>query len=146
MDSFTNKNCFNGAVGTSFLCIQTAEKNGFLLYATCALCPQENDGVVSKLLKKFPDVNIASKDFMKEIFDLNRKSIKADIFCPQDFSLEDYFSFAEKTEFGFHILPDKSFGAGPLYFSLIKNHSALILFKSPELIEFCFELIYNFIN
>lgn len=97
------------------------KKNGFLLYATCALCPQENDGVVSKLLKKFPDVNIASKDFMKEIFDLNRKSIKADIFCPQDFSLEDYFSFAEKTEFGFHILPDKSFGAGPLYFSLIKK-------------------------
>ena len=78
-------------------------------------------GVVSKLLKKFPDVNIASKDLMKEIFDLNRKSIKADIFCPQDFSLEDYFSFAEKTEFGFHILPDKSFGAGPLYFSLIKK-------------------------
>ena len=97
------------------------KKNGFLLYATCALCPQENDGVVSKLLKKFPDVNIASKDFMKEIFDLNRKSIKADISCPQDFSLEDYFSFAEKTEFGFHILPDKSFGAGPLYFSLIKK-------------------------
>lgn len=97
------------------------KKNGFLLYATCALCPQENDGVVSKLLKKFPDANIASKDFMKEIFDLNRKSIKADILCPQNFSLEDYFSFAEKTEFGFHILPDKSFGAGPLYFSLIKK-------------------------
>ena len=97
------------------------KKNGFLLYATCALCPQENDGVVSKLLKKFPDANIASKDFMKEIFDLNRKSIKADILCPQNFSLKDCFSFAEKTEFGFHILPDKSFGAGPLYFSLIKK-------------------------
>lgn len=97
------------------------KKNGFLLYATCALCPQENDGVVSKLLKKFPDANIASKDFMKEIFDLNKKSIKADILCPQNFSLEDYFSFAEKTEFGFHILPDKSFGAGPIYFSLIKK-------------------------
>lgn len=97
------------------------KKNGFLLYATCALCPQENDGVVSKLLKKFPDANIVSKDLVREIFDLNRKSIKADVLCPQNFSLEDYFSFAEKTEFGFHILPDKSFGAGPLYFSLIKK-------------------------
>lgn len=97
------------------------KKNGFLLYATCALCPQENDGVVLKLLKKFPDANIVSKDLVKEIFDLNRKSIKADVLCPQNFSLEDYFSFAEKTEFGFHVLPDKSFGAGPLYFSLIQK-------------------------
>ncbi|WP_297644363.1 RsmB/NOP family class I SAM-dependent RNA methyltransferase [uncultured Treponema sp.] len=97
------------------------KKNGFLLYATCALCPQENDGVVSKLLKKFPDVNIVSKNLMEEIFDSNRLSIKADVLCPQDFSLEDYFLFAEKTEFGFHILPDKSFGAGPIYFSLIKK-------------------------
>lgn len=97
------------------------KKKGFLLYATCALCPQENDGVVSKLLKKFPDANIVSKDLIKEIFDLNVKSLKADVLCPQDFSLENYFSFAEKTEFGFHILPDKSFGAGPIYFSLIKK-------------------------
>lgn len=101
------------------------KKKGYLLYATCALCPQENDFVVAKLLKKFQDVEIVSAEETKKIFDANKISIKADIMCPPEFSLDDYFLAAERTEFGFHILPDKSFGAGPLYFSLIKKTGAV---------------------
>lgn len=77
--------------------------NGYLLYATCALSPVENDLVVAKLAKKFSDV-----EYIKDLPDCNSYS-----FWGKDFPLP------ESTEFGFHVLPDICLGAGPLYFSLI---------------------------
>ncbi len=80
---------------------------GFLLYSTCALSPDENDSVVSKLLKKFDDVEICEPKISLEYKKFTRQN------------LPEY----EKTEFGAHILPDVSGNAGPLYFSLLyKNH------------------------
>lgn len=80
---------------------------GFLLYSTCALSPDENDSVVSKLLKKFGDVEIRGPKISLEYKKFTRQN------------LPEY----EKTEFGAHILPDVSGNAGPLYFSLLyKNH------------------------
>ena len=80
---------------------------GHILYSTCALNPTENDGVVSKLLKKFPE-SCVIKDCSP---------------CQDLFGFEkDFESLSpEKTEYGFHILPDSSNGAGPLYFSLIQK-------------------------
>ena len=79
--------------------------NGYLLYSTCALSPDENDNVVAKLLKKFDDAKV-----LEPKISLNYKN-----FTESD--LPEY----EKTEFGAHVLPDKAAGAGPLYFSLLQK-------------------------
>lgn len=80
---------------------------GMLLYATCALSPSENDDVIKKILKKFPNAHL---------IDIDISSAKTD--CP--YPLPN----CEKTENGFQVLPDTQDGAGPLFFSLIKKISA----------------------
>ena len=68
---------------------------GFLLYSTCALTVAENDDVVKKIFKKFDDsflLPVQNKEALQKLC----KS-----FCTID--LPD----AEKTEMGYHILPDK---------------------------------------
>lgn len=79
--------------------------DGYLLYATCALSPEENDKVVSRLKAKFPDVEF--------VHDLPPVPEKVSQFC--QLPLPE----PEKTEQGFHVLPDTAGGTGPLYFSLI---------------------------
>ena len=61
---------------------------GSLVYATCALCPEENDGPASRLMEKY-----AGK-------------IELD---------EPDFPEGEKTRYGRLILPDASGGMGPMY-------------------------------
>ncbi len=80
------------------------KSGGFLLYSTCALSSLENDGVISKLLKKFETAKIQCIDF---------NAIQGECI----YSLPE----AEKTEHGHHVLPDNQNGAGPLYFCLIQK-------------------------
>ncbi|MGI5173391.1 RsmB/NOP family class I SAM-dependent RNA methyltransferase [Treponema sp. OMZ 840] len=76
------------------------KNGGYLLYVTCALAPQENDGTIEKLLKKFGN------------------AVLAPIHMPvSPYSLPGY----EHTEYGYCILPDVQGGAGPLYFALIQK-------------------------
>ncbi|MDE5899681.1 MAG: RsmB/NOP family class I SAM-dependent RNA methyltransferase [Treponemataceae bacterium] len=85
---------------------------GFLLYSTCALCPEENDGVAARLLKKFPDA--------ADVFDGGGTApgVHEDVspFCAQEFSFSP-----ERTAHGWHILPDSCGGCGPIWFSLLKK-------------------------
>lgn len=67
---------------------------GYLVYSTCALSPSENDDIVGKLVQKYPD---------------------AEVLRPESPSA------AEKTEFGCHILPDRTGGAGPIFYSLLRK-------------------------
>ncbi len=67
---------------------------GCLVYATCSISPEENDGVAGRLLKKYSD------EFS---------------FIPPDFPL------GEQTRFGHIFLPDACEGSGPLYISRIKK-------------------------
>ena len=64
------------------------KNGGSLVYATCALSPEENDGPVSKLLEKYS------------------QGIELD---------EPDFTTGEKTKYGRLILPDESNGMGPMY-------------------------------
>ncbi|MBO7639382.1 MAG: RsmB/NOP family class I SAM-dependent RNA methyltransferase [Treponema sp.] len=90
---------------------------GYLLYSTCALSPDENDGVVARLLKKFDDVALMQNDKVQEIFNVNLNGLRKKGI---DLSgMEDIFCNAVKTEYGFHLLPNKTGGSGPIYFSLL---------------------------
>ena len=79
------------------------KQGGYLLYSTCALATDENDGVIEKLLKKFSNA---------KIHEINFQGI-----------YEKYpnLPVAEKTKYGYHVMPDKTNGAGPLYFCLIQK-------------------------
>lgn len=68
---------------------------GRLVYSTCSISPYENDQVIQKLVKK------RNPSIMRPIW------------------LEE-FSFLEKTQYGYQILPDRC-GFGPMYFSVIEK-------------------------
>ena len=77
---------------------------GYIVYSTCALSPTENDLVVKKLLKKFDNARLIDVDFT---------TIKNN--CR--YVLPNY----ERTEFGYHVLPDTQDGKGPMFFTLIQK-------------------------
>ena len=90
------------------------QQDGILLYSTCALCPQENDGMIERLYKKF------NKD--GNAFQLLQPSPDlSEIEAYGSISLPDF----EKTKYGYMILPDKQKGAGPIYFSIIHKQKSI---------------------
>lgn len=101
------------------------KNGGRLLYATCALSPLENDEVVSRLFRKFDNACTVPHDEVKKVFEENLSSFKAKIsygeYDDASEELKRIFSRAERTEYGFHVLPDSSDGAGPLYFAALKK-------------------------
>ncbi len=100
------------------------EPGGHILYATCALSPSENDGVVSRLKKKFEGARILTEEEVKSVFKARLDRSKS-FFSSEFVDLEELFSRAEKTEFGFHLLPDRAGGTGPLFFCLIAKNETV---------------------
>ena len=86
---------------------------GILLYSTCALCPEENDGMIERLYKKFNKEGDAFS-LMSPAPDLSEISDFAKITLPG----------FEQTKYGYMIMPDKQNGAGPIYFSIIKKNKS----------------------
>ena len=79
-------------LSAAWLAVKT---DGRIVYSTCSISPEENDGVLAKLVKK------------------RKPRI---VRLPQ---LEKY-DFMERTEFGYQLLPDRC-GFGPMYFSVIEK-------------------------
>lgn len=84
---------------------------GILLYSTCALCPEENDGMIERLYKKF-NKDGSAFSLQEPDPDLNEVST----FAPS-LTLPGF----EKTQYGYMIMPDRQKGAGPIYFSIIRK-------------------------
>ncbi|MFA6936936.1 MAG: RsmB/NOP family class I SAM-dependent RNA methyltransferase [Treponema sp.] len=82
--------------------------NGYLLYATCALSPKENDNVVERLFTKFKDAEALNEAQIKKL--QTEENLSKKIECSIS---------PERTKYGFHVLPDVCKGAGPLYYSLL---------------------------
>lgn len=93
------------------------EPEGILVYSTCALAPKENDEVIKKLLKKFPDAKVIS--FESDEYKIRNVSFDELQKRIANYSPNFVFPDYEKTELGYQILPDKQNGAGPIYFSMI---------------------------
>lgn len=105
--SFTQWSLFSSA----FLLLKD---EGHILYSTCALANEENDGVIRKLLKKYTKSNDYKINIEQIDFEYCIKNLPSCVTIPD--------LVIEKTEFGYQILPDKNKGAGPIYFSLIKKY------------------------
>jgi len=72
------------------------KSGGSLVYATCALTPEENDGPVSRLLEKYAgEIELDEPDFAE----------------------------GENTKYGRLILPDESGGMGPMYVARLRKIS-----------------------
>ena len=89
---------------------------GILLYSTCALCPEENDGMIERLYKKF---NKSGEAF--DLLEPKPELSQVSAFAPS-LTLPGF----EKTQYGYMIMPDKEKGAGPIYFSIILKKSGII--------------------
>ena len=68
----------------------------------------ENDEVISRLVKKFPNAEICFQDSLPEF---NQKIFN----CCQIQNIPN----VERTELGFHMLPDVQAGMGPIWFTLV---------------------------
>lgn len=90
------------------------EVGGYLLYSTCALAPDENDGMMERLVKKFNKKGDAF-EFLKPAPDLREIEAFTKINLPD----------MEKTQYGYQIFPDLQNGAGPIFFSLIKKNKSI---------------------
>lgn len=77
-------------------------RGGFLLYSTCAVCDDENDKMISRLLSRFSDAQLADA-------------------AGKNTGHGEYILRADKTPLGNIILPDVCDGAGPIYFSVVKK-------------------------
>ncbi len=79
------------------------KQGGTILYSTCALLPQENDDIVAKLIKRHGEF--------------------LEIIPPPENIIKRASGEAELTQYGFHYLPDKMEGYGPLYGAYIRKRS-----------------------
>ena len=86
------------------------KKGGHILYSTCALADDENDGVISRLLKKYENASVLEIDIMGNKNELMNR-----------FNWLDHLPDTERTTYGYRILPDVSEGAGPIFFCLLKK-------------------------
>lgn len=81
------------------------KSGGRLVYSTCTISDLENDGVIAKLIKRQSEGVSVIGDLQEGVLEFAENNT-LDI---------------EKTEHGFIVLPDRSQGAGPIFFALLEK-------------------------
>ena len=94
--------------------IDTVRPGGYVLYATCALTPEENDAVVAWALQR-------RADRIQPVADCGFHDGGNAEGEPLSLRSTEILGAAERTDFGIHILPDRTNGAGPLYGALLRR-------------------------
>lgn len=89
-------------------------KGGYLLYSTCALCPDENELMIERLLKKFNKEG--------EVFAIVEPS-------PDPLEIKKFTKISlpkpEPAKYGYYLMPDTQNGAGPIYFCLLYKKESI---------------------
>lgn len=89
---------------------------GFLVYSTCSIGPEENEGVLSRLFSKYGPA-AEPKD--------PRASIEAALRglggAPIEAQLRRLLGAAEEREGGIMFMPDRADGSGPMFVSLVEK-------------------------
>ena len=103
-------------------CVAVNSGTSGLHLAILAAGVKENDEVISRLLKKFDDAFLVYGN--SGIPENNDAAGNTSVPCLNPETASVFAEFKEipvfeKTAYGFHILPDRSNGAGPIWFSLI---------------------------
>ena len=86
------------------------KRGGYILYSTCAIADDENDGIIKRLLKKCENAVVLDIDIQE----------RRDTLLKQ-FDWLEHLPNTERTVYGYRIMPDVENGAGPIYFCLVKK-------------------------
>jgi 16S rRNA C967 or C1407 C5-methylase (RsmB/RsmF family) len=100
--------------------IECCKVGGRICYSTCSISPLENDGVIHKVMKELEKRALkgCKKSVSEEPFD------EDDEFLPASISiLRREWPIGERSEFGWFVLPNQSFGWGPIYLCLLERTS-----------------------
>lgn len=84
--------------------VDSVKPGGHMLYATCALSPQENEAVLQRILQR----GTTHGGTVVAV------PVAVDTFAPWDIPK------VEERSVGVHILPDEALGAGPMYCALLQ--------------------------
>lgn len=97
--------------------LRAVRAGGTVMYATCAIDPTENDGVVEKTLAQ------VEKDRKKGAIRWSVKVGFREVFGDEAVEAELEMNWAERTKFGWIALPDHPAGGqwGPLFFAILKK-------------------------
>lgn len=88
-----------------------------VVYSTCSISPTENDGVVSKLLKRNPEFRVLTHE---EALGPSTR-VGAFVQACQEAGL---LGKLERSECGWWVLPDANAGWGPIFFSVLERSSS----------------------
>lgn len=130
---------YNTITQFQLLCnaFELLKRDGILIYSTCALSPQENDGVIDRLQKKYASavkiIDFIEEEFMEKKKEAQNKSQNKTCLMSLQKNKENqendeknlcnkwnYLSFFERTKHGYISMPDKS-PFGLLYICKIKK-------------------------
>jgi len=90
--------------------LDAVKPGGKIVYSTCSISPAENDGIIEKLLKK-----------RAGLFEISGQTSEDD--SANEGAADNTGSGVspERTACGFQIMPDKTGGSGPIYYTIIKK-------------------------